>query len=57
MRVKLALTPGHDARLFGVSNLQTYIYYMQYPRDWIVYKLSVSHVCCYRLRTRLICEL
>jgi len=28
--------------LFGVSNLQTYIYYMQYPRDWIVYKLSVA---------------
>jgi len=28
--------------LFGVSNLQTYIYYIQYPRDWIVYKVSVG---------------
>ncbi|KAF9647025.1 hypothetical protein BDM02DRAFT_3188351 [Thelephora ganbajun] len=28
--------------LFGVSNLQTYIYYMQYPHDWIVYKVSVA---------------
>jgi hypothetical protein len=28
--------------LFGVSNLQAYIYYMQYPRDWIVYKVSVA---------------
>jgi len=28
--------------LFGVSNLQVYIYYMQYPRDWIVYTVSVA---------------
>ena len=29
-------------RLFGISNLQLYVYYSQYPKDWIVYKVSVS---------------
>ena len=25
-----------------MSNLQLYVYYAQYPKDWIVYKVSVS---------------
>lgn len=29
-------------RLWGVSNLQLYIYYRQFPTDWIVYRVSVS---------------
>ncbi|KAF9650382.1 hypothetical protein BDM02DRAFT_3112143 [Thelephora ganbajun] len=27
---------------FGISNLQLYIYYVQYPKDWIVYKVSTA---------------
>lgn len=30
------------ALLFGVCNLQLYIYYQKYPKDWILYRASVA---------------
>jgi len=30
-------------RFFGITNVQSYNYYIRYPRDWMVYRISVSH--------------
>ncbi|EGN94815.1 hypothetical protein SERLA73DRAFT_143687 [Serpula lacrymans var. lacrymans S7.3] len=28
--------------LFGITNLQTYIYYCRYPKDWYIHKISIG---------------
>jgi hypothetical protein len=36
------LSSDYGHRLYGITNLQTYIYYQQYPDDWTVHKVVVS---------------
>ncbi|KIM82110.1 hypothetical protein PILCRDRAFT_821007 [Piloderma croceum F 1598] len=31
-----------SAMFFGITNVQSYNYFLRYPRDWMVYKISVG---------------